>query len=207
MAKKGCFGKSLGCCLGGCGVSVLLLIASPFLLLYGVAGISWLDQKYDAGEADWAEGISGISNVIEAVSGAAVESMMGTPPTICTADHCDSEGNAINVEDSSLFWKFPFLKGHISNFYSKDINGFQEHRSLYRFDASADVIDELVREAQWERNEDYCDSQDFRSGYDDWWQPELIPDPVCYSNLSSKPDYSVLYSPERQTTYIYVYWP
>lgn len=213
MTKKGCFGKSLGCCLGGCGVSVLLLIASPFLLLYGVAGISWLDQKYDAGEADWAEGISEINDAIVAISGAFVDSMMGTPSTVCTADHCDSEGNAINAEDSSLFWNsgFPFLQGQISNFYSKDIDGFQDHRSLYRFDASANVIDELVKQAHWERNEDSCDSQDFHSGYEYWWwQPELISDPVCYRGYSyptGQTFYSVMYDPQAQTTYIYRYSP
>ena len=82
----------------------MLLMASPLLI---VGGLVWIEERYEAGDADWAEGISEVNDVIRAFSEEAVDSVYGMPSLDCTADHCDSEGNAINAEDSSLFWKFP----------------------------------------------------------------------------------------------------
>jgi len=184
----------------------MLLMASPLLIM---GGLVWLEEKYEAGQADWAEGISEANEAIGAVSGAFVDSMMGTPSKPCTADHCDSENNAINAEDSSLFWapELFFLKGRINNFYSRDVDGFQDGWSLYRFDADADLINELEQKAGWKQG-DHCNPQSFqRHGNDDWWQPELISDAVCYRGYFRAVSYQVLHSPERQATYIYHYTP
>lgn len=199
--------KLLGCCSCGC---LAILLGSCGLLAGTPMAIRFVRSEYEQGRADWAEPlVRELKYWEESWGDIWDEGFDDPPPPPCTANHCRNY-EAIAESDSILYAvHFPFLRGEITNFYSWEVDGFQDGWDFYRFDVSPANMEQILQASYLEQHDD-CGDDFLRDAVRDWWQPEALPDKTCYSGHSAPTyanRYQLIYSSKRQTAYFYVYKP